>query len=63
MVIQRQKYIFFFIQKNKFQTNLLYVDAFVKSVQIYFSSEFVHLSFICRFKARKTTIRRYLAEK
>ena len=41
-----------YLQKNKFQTNLLYVDAFVKSVQIYFSSEFVHLSFICRFKAR-----------
>lgn len=63
MIIQRQKYTFFFIQKNKIQTNLLYVGAFVKSVQIYFPSEFALNLFICRFKARKTTIRRYLAEK
>lgn len=48
MIIQRQKYTFFFIQKNKIQTNLLYVGAFVKSVQIYFPSEFALNLFICR---------------
>lgn len=31
MIIQKQNYTFFFILKNKCQTNLLYADAFVKS--------------------------------